>query len=399
MATLEEKIRSILLSEGKSAESVLKAASDYESDKDSDEDEKDSDDNSDDDKDDDSDDDTDISKDSTKKDTAVVKEDTAVPGTTTGKTGSPMPGKKLVDAKSEDSGAEKTSKMTAKYNKGTKQDKLPEASQSGSKDEKATGETSKITAAYKSTTMPKLKEEAISALFSGETLTEEFKLKAEAIFEAAVEQVAEAKVQELQEEYQLQLTEAIDEVKGELVEQIDGYLDYVIEQWMEDNAVALESGIKVEMASSFMDGMKTLFEEHYIDVPESKVDVIEEQANQISELENELAEAKEEAEKAINETQILKCEAIIVEHQTGLSAIEAEKLYSLAENIEFDTEEEFSSKVKSLKESYFPKNGKLPESISTKATEAVKQPGEHSDVAAVLRVLKENSLKLIHSSN
>ena len=401
--SLEDKIKMIL--EGKKDDEKVfgkDAEDDGKDDEQDDHAEPDADDNggkSDDDEDDEKDDsgDTDLSKDSTKKDKATVKEATTVPGSPD------LEGKKVKEtltAKPDEiSGASKTSKTVAKY-KTNIQGKLDDASGKGSSDEKATSETSKIKSAYSTSSMPKLKMEAFEALFAGESLTEEFKVKAEAIFEAAVEQVAEAKIAVLQEEYQEQLTEAIDEVKGELVEQIDGYLDHIVEKWMEDNAVALESGIKVEMVSSFMEKMKEVFTEHYIDVPESKLDVVAEQAAQIADMQEELATQKELAEQAIAEAKILKCDAIVASISEGLTAIESEKLYSLAENVEFDTEEEFGTKVKALKESYFRKGAAKITTQDT--TPATKMNESHSDVAAVMKVLhasKDGQLKVIRSSN
>lgn len=318
---------------------------------------------------------------------------TAVPGT----------GKSLVSAESEVSGAEKTSKVEKGYDKSTKPEKLAASPSAGSSDEKATSETAKIKAEYTSAAMGKLKAESFEALFSGEDLTEEFKVKAEAIFEAAVAQIAEeqiaAKMVKLQEEHQVQLDEAVEAVKGELVEQIDGYLDYVVEQWMEDNAVALESGIKVEMVSSFMENMRKVFEDHYIDVPESKIDVVEEQAAQISVLQDEIEMLREATEIAEGAAMVLKCEAIITEHSSGLTVIEAEKLSSLAENVEFDTEEEFATKIKALRESFFRKGSKAVEQTQEELSET-KTTETYSDVSAVLAVLRsKDGLKLIRSSN
>ena len=262
---------------------------------------------------------------------------------------------------------------------------------SGKEDEVAKIETRKIKANQKSPELGKLKEDAFDALFNGESLTEEFKLKAEAIFEAAVSQVAEERVT-------LLLDEAVEEAKGELVEQIDGYLDIIIEQWMQDNSVALESGIKVDMMSSFMEGMKSVFEQHYIDVPEGKVNVVEEQSNQIAELEDKISSLQEAADKAIAKAEVLTCEAIIVSYQSGLTAIEADKLHALAEHIDFDSEDEFEAKVKALKESYFSKSMQGKKQIQ-EASEKVHINESYSDVDAVMRVLQQDSLKLIRSSN
>ena len=314
-------------------------------------------------------------------------------------------GKELVSSESDLSGTEKTSKMTKKYNKSTKQDKLPDNTEVGSTgtDERASSDNEKIKKEYKNPALEKLKAESFEAIFDGEELTEEFKTKAEAIFEATVAQLVEsqvaAQIESLQEEHQLQLDEAVEEVKGELIEQIDGYLDFVVEQWMEDNAIALESGIKTEMNESFMEGLKKLFEDHYIDVPEGKLDVVEEQAAQIAVLNDELVALSEEVEKAVTETQVLKCEAVIAEHADGLSAMEAEKLASLAENVEFDTEEEFGAKVKALRESFFRKSTQSEDESQEGLTET-KETKNFSDVSAVLEVLrKKDGLKLIRSSN
>jgi len=326
---------------------------------------------------------------------AILAEGSGVPGTDA--TLGTKQAETLKSSESQDGDGGKTAKIKAKYTT-TKGEKLDDISKGGEVDPKAKEETAKINDKYVSGSQEKLKEEAFSALFTGETLTEEFQLKAKAIFEAAVEQVSEAKIEELQEEYQFKLDEAVEEVKGELVEQIDGYLEYVIEQWLQDNAVALESGIKVEMMSSFMENLKSVFEQHYIDVPESKVDVVEEQASHIEELEKQLLEAQELTQQADIEVQIMQAEAIIAEAQSGLTAIEAEKLYSLAENINFETKEEFKSKVDVLKESFFRKQLSADDKeISQEKAETVTE-SKHSDVEAVLKALRQDS-KLIRSSN
>jgi len=325
---------------------------------------------------------------------AILAEGSGVPGTDA--TLGTKQSEELKSAESQTSDAGKTAKITAKYTT-TKEEKLDDVAGKGSEDPKAKEETAKIKDKLTPGSQGKLKEEAFEALFSGESLTEEFQLKAKAIFEAAVTEVADAKVEELQEEYQLKLDEAVEEVKGELVEQIDGYLDYVVEQWMQDNAVALESGIKVEMVSSFMEGLKSVFEQHYIEVPETKVDVVAEQASQIEELELQLQEAQEAAEQALIENQISKAEAVIAEAQKGLTSIEAEKLYSLAENVDFETEEDFKAKVQSLKESFFRKSTDAKISQDDNHTE-LKENVKHSDVDAVLAALRKDS-KIIRSSN
>jgi hypothetical protein len=301
------------------------------------------------------------------------------------------------------SGAEKEAKLVAKQ-KSTQMKSGPAIEKdtevtSGSKDSKGTEETSKIEAGYKNQAeMGKLKAEAFEALFSGENLSEEFKIKAQAIFEAAVAQVANKVFEEMQEEYLAQLDEAVEEVKGELVEQIDVYLDEIVGEWITDNAVALESGIKVDMANSVMESLKSVLADHQIEVPDAQVSIVAEQTSEIEALTKALQEATAIAEKATAEAQTLKCEAIIATYQEGLTAIESDKLYSLAENVEFDTEEEFEAKVKVLRESYFTKSGTTK--ITTQETTPVTTMNEsYSDVEAVMRVLQQDSLKLIRSSN
>lgn len=314
--------------------------------------------------------------------------------------GVPGIGKDLSGVGKETSAAEDNAKIEkGKAKKDGETGKLPEVS-GGSSDAKASEETSKIKEKYKSKGMEKLTvKEDMVALFDGEELTEAFKQKAEAIFEAAVEHRANEKVQQLQEEYQSNLTEAIDEVKGELVEQIDEYLDHVVEQWMEDNAVALESGIKVEMVSSFMSGMKKLFEDHYIDVPEDKLDIVAEQAKKLETIEAELSTLREEKDLAESKAQMLQCEAEVAKLSEGLTSMETDKFKSLVENVEFDTDEEFASKAKTIRESYFKKGQVVEAEKSQDPTEAVIVTEAHDDVAAVLKAIKSGSLKIVRSSN
>lgn len=309
-------------------------------------------------------------------------------------------GKSLVPTDSKISGAEKTSKIVKDY-KTTPEQKLQDVTYGSTKDEKAEQETAKIKAAYHTAELGKLKAEAITALFSGEELSEEFKAKAAIIFEAAVEQVASLKVDELEEEHQLQLEQAITSVKSELEEQIDEYLDEAIKQWAADNTVAIETGLKVEMAESFMDSLKTVFEDHYIDVPESKFDIVAEQASVIENLKLEMAELKESTEIAVNKSIVLKCEAIIQGASSGMTSVDADKLYKLSENVEYSSEEEFKSKVDSLKESFF---GKQFNKVVAKQTikESTTEQSSHNmtDVERVMAVLKNpDGIKLIKSSN
>lgn len=195
--------------------------------------------------------------------------------------------------------------------------------------------------------------EDINSLFSGEDISEEFKEKAKSIFEAAVL----AKVQEhktaLEEEIQTRLEEQTMEFAESLVSKVDDYLEYVVSEWMEENKVAVEKGIKAEMVEDFMVGLKNLFIEHYVDIPEDKVEVVEELASKYDELQTEL-------DKAITENVEMKAQLVEFQKQTiasdiseGLTEVQEAKLSALAENIEFISEEDYREKVLLVKKKYF----------------------------------------------
>lgn len=200
----------------------------------------------------------------------------------------------------------------------------------------------------------------VEALFNGEEgLTEEFRQKAETIFEAAVtsrikEEVARI-TESLEAQYETKLQEAIDSETEGLVEKVDGYLNLMVEQWMENNVVALESGMKSDILESFVGGLKTLFQEHYIDVPEEKFDVLGEMEAKVEALSAKLDEAvakNVELNKELNES---KRTEIIAEACEGLSDIEAEKLQTLAEEISFEDTDSFATKMQTIRENYFAK--------------------------------------------
>ena len=198
-------------------------------------------------------------------------------------------------------------------------------------------------------------KEDMDALFTGEELTEEFKEKATTIFEAAVMVRINEEVARLEEEFAAKLEEATaTQIEG-LVEQVDGYLGYIAEQWIAQNELALENGIKSEIVESFINGMKGLFEEHYVDVPAEKYDVLGEMESQISSLEAKLSEQLEAnvaMTKQIAESTRAK---IVAEAAEGLSAVETEKFEALAEELSFESADSFSTKVKTIRESYFTK--------------------------------------------
>ena len=204
----------------------------------------------------------------------------------------------------------------------------------------------------------KMKED-IDALMSGENLSEEFVTKASTIFEAAVIARAEEVIAEAEEHLIEQFEAAVEEIKEDLAAKVDSYLNYMVEEWIKDNEIAIEKGLRAEIVEDFITGLKGLFEEHYIDIPEDKVDVIGELTEKVDELESALNEQISrgiELSQALNEQK--KIEAIYTACE-GLSQTQVEKLKSLAEGVEFTTEEEFVTKMETLKESYFKSDVKV----------------------------------------
>ena len=196
--------------------------------------------------------------------------------------------------------------------------------------------------------------EHVEAMLQGETLSEEFKLKAKTIFEAAVNQKLDEEVKKLKEAYVKTLEEEIESHKADLASQVDDYLNYVVEQWVKDNQVAVESGLRNELTEEFITGLRNLCAEHYIDIPESKIDVVEELGKKVNQLETELNEQIDknvQMNKLVTESRKIE---ILVNETDELTDTQAEKIRSLAENVEFTTAEDFEKKVKTLKENYFP---------------------------------------------
>ena len=211
-------------------------------------------------------------------------------------------------------------------------------------------------------------KEDVDALMAGEELSEEFRAKAETIFEAAVLTRVKEEVARIEEEFESKLAEQVAKNTEGLVEQVDGYLGYIAEQWMAQNEIALERGIKSEILESFVAGMKTLFEEHYIDVPEEKYDVLGEMEDHISELEaklNEQVAANIELSKTIAEA---KRAEIVKTVSEGLTDLETEKFLGLVEELSYEDATTFETKVKTIRENYFTnKQTKIVESIVTDA--------------------------------
>ena len=198
----------------------------------------------------------------------------------------------------------------------------------------------------------KMKED-IDAIFSGESLSEEFKNNAKVIFEAAIFAKVEEATTALEEEYAEKLETEVASINENLVTKVDEYLEYVVTEWMEENKLAIEKGIKAELAEDFMIGLKNLFTEHYVDIPEDKVDVVEEFAEQVEVLESELDKAVTEVANLNAQINIFKKEHIVSEVSEGLSEVQFAKLKSLAEGIEFVSEQDYKEKLLLTKKKYF----------------------------------------------
>lgn len=194
---------------------------------------------------------------------------------------------------------------------------------------------------------------AFESIFEGEDLSEEFKTKAEAVFEAAVHEKVLAEKATLEEQYQTELEEAKEQFTEELVEKVDGYLDYVVEKWMQENEVQIESSIKVEVAESLLDSLKGLVEDHNLDVSDEQVDAVEELENRLEEQENKYNETVETLVALKEEKEALEREIALAEISEDLTDTEADKLSTLVEGISFEDLDDYKSKVEAIKESYF----------------------------------------------
>ena len=217
-------------------------------------------------------------------------------------------------------------------------------------------------------------EEDVNALLSGEELSEEFKEKAKVIFEASINAKITDIENQLNEEYAKKLEEETAEIKVELTERLDSYLEYVSGEWLEENALAVERGIKAEMTESFLDGMKKLFEEHYVSLPEDKYDVLESMVDKLDEMETKLNEQIETnvfLNKRLSES---TAQTVFNNVAEGLATSQKDKLVSLSEGVEFESEESYRAKLETLKESYF---GSKSGSAKDGQTQELKEEAEH----------------------
>jgi len=229
----------------------------------------------------------------------------------------------------------------------------------------------------------------LNALVESEaTLSDEFKAKTAVIFETAVNSKIAEEVDRIEAQYKEELSEEVATIKSELVEKVDSYLNYVVESWMEENKVAVQNGLRTEIAETFMEKLKDLFTESYIEVPESKVDLVDELASQVEELEEKLNTQTGDAIKLAEELELYKRDAVIAEACRDLAETQVEKLKSLIEKVDFDDEESFAMKVATIKESYFAKE------ISTEVVELDGEPEAEIEVSSVM----ENYLSAIRKT-
>ena len=220
-------------------------------------------------------------------------------------------------------------------------------------------------------------EEDVNALLGGEELSEEFKEKAKVIFEAAIT----AKLTEIQatleEQYEEKLATALVEEKQALTERVDSYLEYVADEWFEENALVIENGLKTEMTESFLSGMKNLFEEHYVSIPEEKYDVLESMVEKLDDMETKLNEQIEKNIGLNNRLSEAVADVVLDQVSEGLASTQKEKLASLAEGVEFESEEKYREKLETLKESYFASKKTAPAQAKTETL------SEGTDVSGV----------------
>jgi len=232
-------------------------------------------------------------------------------------------------------------------------------------------------------------EDDVNALLSGEELSEEFQEKARTIFEAALRSKVSEIKETIEEQYAAALAEEVEEIKEALAERVDAYLEYVADEWMQENALVIENGLKTEMTESFLSGMKDLFEAHYVSIPEDKYDVLESMVEKLDDMETKL---NEQIEKNVSLNKRLAesvAEGIFEKVSEGLAATQKDKLASLAESVEFESENQYREKLEMLKESYFSAQ-KSPKAKSESLSEQVDNAPESvsGTMAAYLQTLK-----------
>ncbi len=214
-------------------------------------------------------------------------------------------------------------------------------------------------------------EADVQALLEGEELSEDFQNKARTIFEGAIRSKVSEIKEDLQEAYAQALVEELDDIKKGLTERVDSYLEYVCDEWFQENAIQIESGLKTEMTESFLEGMKGLFEEHYVTIPEEKYDVLNSMVDKLDEMENKLNEQIDRNVALNRRLAESNADGIFASVSEGLADTQKEKLATLAENVEFESDTDYREKLETLKESYFPSKTSAPKNTSENLSEEV----------------------------
>ena len=238
-------------------------------------------------------------------------------------------------------------------------------------------------------------EADVQALLEGEELSEEFEEKARTIFEAAVRSKVSEMQASLTEAYQEALVEEVVAIKEELTERLDSYLEYVADEWFQENALAVEQGLKAEVTESFLDGMKSLFEDHYVSIPDDKYDVLESMVDKLDEMESKLNEQIERNVALNRRLAESTADVIFAEVAEGLALSQKDKLASLAENVEFGSEADYREKLVTLRNSYFPVNGAQRDHTETisEGTEVVEQSSASPLMESYMNTLRRVSKK------
>ena len=279
-------------------------------------------------------------------------------------------------------------------NKGAKPaDPMPQGLKSG--DEVELEDTQEIVAETEETTEETVEEETVeidieadvNALLGGEELSEEFREKAKTVFEAALQSKVNQLAEDMQAKFDEKLVEEIESTKSELAERVDAYLEYVSEEWFVENELAIEHGLKTELTESFLGGMKSLFEEHYVQIPDDKYDVLESMVEKLDDMETKL---NEQIEKNVGFNSRLGesvANGILDQVSDGLAATQKEKLASLSESVEFESEGQYREKLETLKESYFPGNTPKATGETISETVDVSQGDVSGSMASYLKTL------------
>jgi hypothetical protein len=235
-----------------------------------------------------------------------------------------------------------------------------------------------------------VKEDVQALMNADDSLSEDFKVKAATIFEAAVKSKVRSEIERIHEEVGSEKETEMETFKEKLTEKVDTYLNYVVEEWTKENELAIERGLKGEIAEDFISGLKQLFEDHYIDVPNEKYDVLEAQSEKISELEAKLNESIEKSVELSNQTSKLVREQVISEVSEDLADTEIEKFKGLVEDVDFGDEESFREKLNTLKESYFPKSTVVEQTFNDEDGTAAKDIDTTEAMSAYLSAISRN---------